>query len=308
MFHGTDPRSTLLARRLNLPSTRQLPTRAVADACPAQRAACAALDARRRAFRSCSADAGTARRCCTSCATARTARRAVHRCRAHRDDTRAVSCAPYRRRSPFPVGRAAAGRARAAFDATLAFFGARAGPGRRAGDLPARRVPRAPHVRKLPGLRRVLHELVDGLSASGNRFVLTSRYTARALRLLRDRSARFEVIHMPPPLTAEDTLDILGPAGGAAGDATTPNTRAHRAGAGRRTAGLRARARRRAERDARARRPGQQATRSARWRRCWRPTAAWRSSAASATSCGCTARAATARSRRFSKSSRKKKG
>ena len=50
---------------------------------------------------------------------------------------------------------------------------------------------------------------MDGLSASGNRFVLTSRYTARTLRLLRDRSARFEVIHMPP-LTAEDTLDMLG--------------------------------------------------------------------------------------------------
>src|SRR6476660_1262283 len=49
-----------------------------------------------------------------------------------------------------------------------------------------------------PGLRRVLHELVDGLAASGNRFVLTSRYVARPLRLLRDRSARFELIHMPP--------------------------------------------------------------------------------------------------------------
>src|SRR6185436_1551069 len=61
-----------------------------------------------------------------------------------------------------------------------------------------------------PGLRRVLHECVDALSASGNRFVLTSRYVARTLRLLRDRSARFEVIHMPA-LTVEDTLDILGP-------------------------------------------------------------------------------------------------
>ncbi len=67
----------------------------------------------------------------------------------------------------------------------------------------------------------MLHDLLDGLAASGNRFVLTSRYVARALRLLRDRSARFEVIHMPP-LTAEDTLDILGPAG--AGGATTTRT------------------------------------------------------------------------------------
>ena len=74
-----------------------------------------------------------------------------------------------------------------------------------------------------PGLRRVLHDCIDGLAASGNRFVLTSRYVARALRLLRDRSARFEVIHMPP-LTAEDTLDILGPtaAPAAATTRTTP--------------------------------------------------------------------------------------
>jgi hypothetical protein len=60
-----------------------------------------------------------------------------------------------------------------------------------------------------PGLRRVLHELLDGIALSGNRFVLTSRYEVRTLRLLRDRSARFEVIHMPG-LTVEDTLDIVG--------------------------------------------------------------------------------------------------
>ena len=39
--------------------------------------------------------------------------------------------------------------------------------------------------------------------------MLTSRYIARTLRLLRDHSARFEVIHMPG-LTVEDTLDIIG--------------------------------------------------------------------------------------------------
>jgi hypothetical protein len=63
-----------------------------------------------------------------------------------------------------------------------------------------------------PGLRRVLHEFLDALASAQNRFVLTSRYTARALRLLRDRSARFEVILMPA-LTVEDTADILGPTG-----------------------------------------------------------------------------------------------
>ena len=61
-----------------------------------------------------------------------------------------------------------------------------------------------------PGLRRVLHDGIDGLASSQNRFVLTSRYVARTLRLLRDHSARFEVIHMPA-LTTEDTIDILGP-------------------------------------------------------------------------------------------------
>jgi len=76
-----------------------------------------------------------------------------------------------------------------------------------------------------PGLRRVLHDCVDGLANSGNRFVLTSRYVARTMRLLRDRSSRFEVILMPA-LSAEDTLDILGPTAapggpaGAAGDDT----------------------------------------------------------------------------------------
>jgi hypothetical protein len=59
-----------------------------------------------------------------------------------------------------------------------------------------------------PGLRRVLYDFADGIAVSGNRFVLTSRYIARTLRLLRDRSARFEVIHMPA-LTVEDTGDIL---------------------------------------------------------------------------------------------------
>src|SRR5207249_12336216 len=74
-----------------------------------------------------------------------------------------------------------------------------------------------------PGLRGVLHDLVDGLAASGNRFVLSSRYTARTLRLLRDRSARFEVIHMPA-LTTEDTIDILGVGSdGAAGTRLDPH-------------------------------------------------------------------------------------
>jgi winged helix-turn-helix DNA-binding protein len=111
--------------------------------------------------------------------------------------------------SPFAPLDAAPSGTRAAFDATLAFF-SRA---RAAGSGPATflldEFLELRTFESFPGLRGVLHDLVDGLAGSSNRFVLSSRYTARALRLLRDRSARFEVIHMPA-LTAEDTLDMLG--------------------------------------------------------------------------------------------------
>ena len=112
--------------------------------------------------------------------------------------------------SPFPVSEPPAQGARAAFDATLAFF-SRA---RTAASEPATflldEFLELRTFESFPGLRRVLHDGIDGLAASGNRFVLTSRYVARTLRLLRDHSARFEVIHMPA-LTTEDTSDILGP-------------------------------------------------------------------------------------------------
>jgi hypothetical protein len=115
--------------------------------------------------------------------------------------------------SPFPVSdtsSAGAASAREAFDTTLAFF-ARA---RTAGSEPATflldEFLELRTFESFPGLRRVLHDFVDGLANSGNRFVLTSRYVARTMRLLRDRSSRFEVMLMPP-LTAEDTVDILGP-------------------------------------------------------------------------------------------------
>ena len=122
--------------------------------------------------------------------------------------------------SPFPVSdqSAQAAGARGAFDATLAFL-SRA---RTAASEPATflldEFLELRTFESFPGLRRVLHDCIDGLSASGNRFVLTSRYVARTLRLLRDHSARFEVIHMPP-LSIEDTSDILGPTAAPAGSA-----------------------------------------------------------------------------------------
>jgi hypothetical protein len=112
--------------------------------------------------------------------------------------------------APFPVSEAAPAGARGAFDATLAFF-ARA---RTSGGEPATflldEFLELRTFESFPGLRRVLHEFIDSLASSGNRFVLTSRYTARTMRLLREGSSRFEVIQVPA-LTVEDTLDILGP-------------------------------------------------------------------------------------------------
>jgi hypothetical protein len=112
--------------------------------------------------------------------------------------------------SPFPVQDLARTGARPSFDAAMEFLSrartSASGPATFLLDefLELRT------FESFPGLRRVLHDFIDGLSASGNRFVLTSRYVARALRVLRDRPARFEVIHMPP-LGVDDTLGILGP-------------------------------------------------------------------------------------------------
>ena len=117
--------------------------------------------------------------------------------------------------SPFPGGDVAPPTtARAAFDHALRFLATTRAAGHETAAFLLDEFLELRTFESFPGLRRVQHDFIDGLAASSNRFVLTSRYTARALRLLRDRSARFEVIHMPP-VTAEDTLDMLGLAGGA---------------------------------------------------------------------------------------------
>jgi len=63
-----------------------------------------------------------------------------------------------------------------------------------------------------PGLRHVQRELLQALADSPNRFVLTSRYVARAHRLLRDAGSRFEVIHLPA-LSAAEVTAMLPPLG-----------------------------------------------------------------------------------------------
>ena len=119
--------------------------------------------------------------------------------------------------SPFPpVGSEQPRSARDAFDQTLTYF-ARA----RAMDRPATilldEVLELRTFESFPGLRHVQRELLQALQESGNRFVLTSRYVARAHRLLRDATARFEVIHLPP-LTANEVNAMLPPTGDTAGD------------------------------------------------------------------------------------------
>jgi len=110
--------------------------------------------------------------------------------------------------------------ARAAFDATLAFLGTARAPG----DAPATflldEFLELRTFESFPGLRSVLRDLVGALAASGNRFVLTSRYSARALRALRDAPAQFEILHVAP-LTAAEIRATL-PAGPDAEHAATP--------------------------------------------------------------------------------------
>jgi len=104
--------------------------------------------------------------------------------------------------------------ARDAFDQVLAYF-ARARAGGRPATFLLDEVLELRTFESFPGLRHVLRELLQALSDSGNRFVLTSRYVARAHRLLRDGTARFEVIHLPT-LTASEVAAMLPPMGDAA--------------------------------------------------------------------------------------------
>ncbi len=105
---------------------------------------------------------------------------------------------------------------REAFDRTTALF-AHARAGERPATFLLDEVLELRTFESFPGLRHVLRELLQALAESHNRFVLTSRYIARALRLLRDAGERFEVIHLPALSPAEVTA-MLPPAGDAADD------------------------------------------------------------------------------------------
>src|SRR5262249_13869664 len=119
--------------------------------------------------------------------------------------------------SPIPAPEAPRGT-RAAFEAALDFFNrARTSAGEPLTFLLDEFL-ELRTFESFPGLRRVVHDFINGITASGTRFVLRSRYVFRTLRLLRDHSSRFEVINMPA-LSLEDTLDVIGISSGSPHDA-----------------------------------------------------------------------------------------
>jgi hypothetical protein len=115
--------------------------------------------------------------------------------------------------SPFPWHAAAhqPATAREAFDILLAFFETARAPGGEPCTFLLDEVLELRTFESFPGLRHVLRDLLEALAASSNRFVLTTRYVARAQRLLRDATARFEVMQIPA-LAAPDVTDSLAPA------------------------------------------------------------------------------------------------
>jgi hypothetical protein len=118
-----------------------------------------------------------------------------------------------REASPFPAftpeQRPEAG-ARDAFDAALAFLATARAPVAMPATFLLDEFLELRTFESFPGLRTVLRDLIGALGASGNRFVLTSRYASRALRLLRDAPSQFEIIHVAPLTAAEVRATLPG--------------------------------------------------------------------------------------------------
>ena len=121
-----------------------------------------------------------------------------------------------RESSPFPAHPYGQGRggaepgARDAFDAALAVLDTVRAPGGASATFLLDEFLELRTFESFPGLRSVLRDLIGALASSGNRFVLTSRYVARAHRLLRDAPARFEIIHVAPLSAAEIRATLPG--------------------------------------------------------------------------------------------------
>ena len=122
------------------------------------------------------------------------------------------AASPFAIREPHAGSHDAAPSAREAFDRTMTLVG----KARVSGDVPATflldEFLALRTFESFPGLRHVVREFLQALADSRNRFVLTSRFLTRTLRVLRDGNARFEVIQLPPLRAAEVTA-ILPPLG-----------------------------------------------------------------------------------------------
>jgi hypothetical protein len=120
-----------------------------------------------------------------------------------------------RESSPFPAhpygqGRGSQPGARDAFDAVLAVLDTARAPGTVPATFLLDEFLELRTFESFPGLRSVLRDLIGALASSGNRFVLTSRYVARAHRLLRDAPSTFEIIHVAPLSAAEIRATLPG--------------------------------------------------------------------------------------------------
>ena len=118
-----------------------------------------------------------------------------------------------RESAPFPAhtyGQPQEPGARDAFDAALAFLDTARAPGTAPATFLLDEFLELRTFESFPGLRTVLRDMIGALASSGNRFVLTSRYVARAHRLLRDAPARFEIIHVAPLSAAEVRATLPG--------------------------------------------------------------------------------------------------
>lgn len=108
--------------------------------------------------------------------------------------------------------------ARAAFDRVCAFLAMARTPAGGSVTFLLDEVLEIRTFQSFPGLRGALREFWSALCDSPNRFVLTTRFVARARRLFRDAPDRFDFIHVPPLSPAEVSAALTG-VGLAASDA-----------------------------------------------------------------------------------------
>jgi hypothetical protein len=100
---------------------------------------------------------------------------------------------------------------RAAFDSTLHFLQAAHGPGGNPAVFLLDEVLELRTFESFPGLRGAMTDLVAAIADSPNRFVMTTRFRARARRLASDAQGRVDV-HDMPQLAALDVQGLLAEA------------------------------------------------------------------------------------------------